>query len=106
MLGMCLGASLTRGADPDAGKGPPTSDADRIVQELCGKSLAPGDSLEARAFAGHDSDTAYLSLQELRKFGPTSARPLGADFQTARWSEVLDGIVIFRQERVLEFVRH
>jgi erythromycin esterase-like protein len=69
-------------------------------------SVAPGDSLEAQAFAGRESDTAYLSLKELRKFGSIPARPLGSSFKTARWSEVLDGMLIFRQEHAPEFVRH
>jgi erythromycin esterase-like protein len=69
-------------------------------------SAAPSDSLEAQAFAGRASDTAYLSLKELRKFGSIPARALGSSFKTARWSEVLDGIVIFREEHAPEFVRH
>jgi erythromycin esterase-like protein len=32
-------------------------------------SVAPGDSLEGKAFGARDSDTVYLSLRELRKFG-------------------------------------
>ena len=66
------------------------------VQQL---RVAAADSLEAQAFAGRDSTISYLSLKELWKFGSTPARPLGSDFKTARWSEVLDGILIFREER-------
>jgi hypothetical protein len=36
-------------------------------------SVAPGDSLEAQAFAGRDSDIAYLSLKDLRKLGSIPA---------------------------------
>ena len=66
-------------------------------------SVAPGDSLEGKAFGARDSDTVYLSLRELRKFGSIAARPLGAGFKTARWNEVLDGLLIFREEQAPEF---
>lgn len=68
-------------------------------------SPAPPDSLEARSFAGRDTDTVYLSARELRKMGPIAARPLGTSFSTARWDEVLDGLVIFRHERTPEYLR-
>jgi erythromycin esterase-like protein len=68
-------------------------------------SIAPADSLEGQAFAGRDFDTDYLSSGELRKFGPIPARPLGSNFKTARWTEVLDGLLIFREERPPDFVR-
>lgn len=67
-------------------------------------SVAPGDSLEARAFAGRESDTAYLSLKELGKLGSIPARPLGSSFKTAQWREVLDGMLIFREEHPPDFV--
>jgi erythromycin esterase-like protein len=66
-------------------------------------SVAPGDSLEGKAFGARDSDTVYLSLGELRKFGSIAARPLGSNFKTARWNEVLDGLLIFREEQAPEF---
>ena len=66
-------------------------------------SVAPGASLEQRAFAARDSDTVYLSRRDLRKFGSIAARPLGPSFQTARWNEVLDGLLVFREERAPEF---
>jgi hypothetical protein len=68
-------------------------------------SAAPGDSLEARAFAGRESDTAYFSSQELRKLGSIPARPLGTSFKTARWNEVLDGLLVFREEHPPDSVR-
>ena len=36
---------------------------------------------------------------------PIAARPLGSSFKTARWNEVLDGILIFREEQAPEFPR-
>jgi erythromycin esterase-like protein len=66
-------------------------------------SVAPSTSLEGKALAARDSDTVYLSLEELRKFGSIAARPLGSSFKTARWNEVLDGLLIFREEQAPEF---
>ncbi len=67
-------------------------------------SVAPDTSLESRLFANRASDTVYLSLKQLRKFGSVSARPLGTDFITARWDDVLDGLVVFREERAPEYL--
>ncbi len=69
-------------------------------------SLAPVGSLEGRSLAGRDIDTVYLSRGELRKIGPIAARPLGTNFTTARWDQVVDGLVIFRREQAPEYVRH
>ena len=68
-------------------------------------SVAPDDSLEAQMFAGRRSDAVYLSLKQLEKFGSIRARPLGSRFKTARWSEVLDGMLIFREEHSPDFIR-
>jgi len=67
-------------------------------------SVAPDDSLEAQALAGRDSDTIYISVRQLRKFGSVGARPLGTTFKTARWDDVLDGLVVFREERAPEYL--
>lgn len=61
-------------------------------------SLASASSLEGRVFARFDLDTAFLSRQQLEKYGSVAARPLGTDFKKARWDMVLDGLVIFRKE--------
>lgn len=71
------------------------------VREL---SAAPDSSLEWRVFANRDSDTVYIPLKQLRKFGSVGARPLGTDFKTARWDEVLDGLVVFRRERAPQYL--
>ena len=67
----------------------------RPAQQL---TVAPEDSLEARAFAEHQSETQYFDFDQLRKMGRLAARPLGVDFKTAQWSEVFDGLVVFREE--------
>jgi erythromycin esterase-like protein len=67
-------------------------------------SDAPDTSLEWRSFANRDSDIVYLSLKQLRKFGSVGARPMGTDFKTARWDDVLDGLVVFREERAPEYL--
>jgi erythromycin esterase-like protein len=65
-------------------------------------NAAPEDSLDGRAIADGKS---YVSLSELRKMGAIPGRALGAGFKTARWDEVVDGMVVFREERPPEFVR-
>jgi len=65
---------------------------------------APATSLEARSFANRHADTVYLSLEQLRKFGSVEARPLGITFTTATWDDVLDGLIVFREERAPEYL--
>jgi len=65
-------------------------------------SAAPENSLEGRTSA---DGASYVSLSELRKMGAIPGRALGAGFKTARWDEVVDGMVVFREERPPEFVR-
>jgi erythromycin esterase-like protein len=60
--------------------------------------IAPDDSLEAKAFAGNDLTLRYFSLKDLRALGPIAARPLGVTFKTAKWDDVLDGLIVFREE--------
>jgi erythromycin esterase-like protein len=67
-------------------------------------SVAPSDSLEQKTRGA--SNTVYLSLEELRKIGSIAARPLGSSFKVARWNEVLDGLVIFREDRPPEYFSH
>jgi len=67
-------------------------------------SAAPRNSMEAQAFNGRDSDTTFLSSKELRKLGLIPAR-LRSGFTTARWGDVLDGMLIFYEEHPPDFVR-
>jgi erythromycin esterase-like protein len=67
-------------------------------------SAAPDTYVEWRSFANCDSDTVYISLKQLRKFGSVGAWPLGTSFKTARWDDVLDGLVVFREERAPEYL--
>ena len=69
-----------------------------IRQPVRQLTAAPGNSLEGRAFADRNSETCYFSSSQLRKLGPVPARPLGSEFQTARWDGVLDGILLFHEE--------
>jgi len=67
-------------------------------------SPAPADSLEARSFADSAAMTVYLSHDRLLQLGAIASRPLGTTFTTARWSDVLDGLVVFREERAPEVI--
>jgi erythromycin esterase-like protein len=70
-----------------------------IRQPIRHLSDAPPSSLEGHIFAHSDSDSIYLSRKQLREYNSVEARPLGTDFKTAHWNEVVDGLVIFRKER-------
>ncbi len=67
----------------------------RPAQQL---TVAPQNSLEARAFAENEFTTRYFGSNELRKFRRVAARPLGIDLKVAKWNTVLDGLVVFREE--------
>jgi erythromycin esterase-like protein len=62
-------------------------------------SSAPPPSIEAQTVFHTDADTVYLSLTQLHSLNAAPARLLGTDFKTAQWGEVVDGLVVFRQER-------
>jgi|GEM_PF-664238 len=68
-------------------------------------SAAPAFSLEGQAFTHQTSATRYLSYQQLRKRGSIPARLLGTDFESAHWDRVVDGVVIFRQERAPAWIQ-
>jgi erythromycin esterase-like protein len=67
--------------------------------------LAPETALEGQAFATAGPDARYLDSAQLRKAGTIAARLTSADFKTAKWDEVLDGVVIFREDRPPEFLK-
>ena len=61
---------------------------------------APPESLEARALAGHDRDTAYLGPAQLARLGEVvGAAADDHRYVSARWANIYDGIVVFRAER-------
>lgn len=59
---------------------------------------APANSLEGRAFGEDTSDARYLDASELRKLKAVPSRLVGSGFKTASWADVVDGIVVFREE--------
>ncbi len=61
-------------------------------------SAAPANSLEAKTFASTDADAVYLARDQLEKSGPSPARPLAPGFVTTNWGNVLDGLILFREE--------
>jgi erythromycin esterase-like protein len=67
---------------------------------------APPDAVEARAFAGGASgDFAYLGRADLVRYGRSTARALDYSKLTdAPWSEIIDGLLVLREERVPSFV--
>ena len=76
--------------------------AHRPLQQL---SIAPPDSLEAQTFAHNGTSAAYLTSEQLRGLDEVPARLLGTQFETARWDQVVDGIVVFREERSPSWIK-
>ena len=63
-------------------------------------AMASPESLEGRVFAGKGGDIRYLDRKQLLGFGTVAARPLNyREFQTATWAELLDGLVLLREEQ-------
>lgn len=61
--------------------------------------VAADTTLEGRLFLHDNAGVRYVDADELRRSGVFVARPLGTDFRAARWSDVIDGLVVFREER-------
>jgi len=72
-------------------------------QPIQNMSVAPFDSIEGWALVKNDSNSRYLTGEQLQRLGTTSARPLGYVFSTAKWYEVLDRLLVFREERPPHF---
>jgi erythromycin esterase-like protein len=64
---------------------------------------APANSLEAQAFDGGDSDIRYVNPSQILARKSVPAGPLGPGFKIANWADVLDGLVVFREERPPHF---
>ncbi len=70
--------------------------------------LAPAapNSLERRAFEGVKGDSVYLDHKQLVAIGTLSGRAINyAKPETTKWSDVVDGMVVLRQETPPHFVR-
>jgi erythromycin esterase-like protein len=67
---------------------------------------APADSLEARALTGDgSSDVGYLGRADLAQYGPCTAHPLDySKPMAAPWHEVIDGLLVLREEHPLKVV--
>jgi erythromycin esterase-like protein len=67
---------------------------------------APADSLEARAFTGDgSSDAGYLGRADLAQYSPGTAHPLDYGKPVAApWHEVIDGLLVLREEHPLTVV--
>ncbi len=60
---------------------------------------APSSSIEALALSDASAAVGFLTAMELRRIGAAPGRLLGAEFKTSQWSDVVDGVVVFREER-------
>jgi erythromycin esterase-like protein len=66
----------------------------------------PAHALEAAVLAGSDVDLRYVDGKRLKRFGTMVARPINyRRVHAAPWADVLDGLVVLREERAIERVR-
>ncbi|MEO7934687.1 MAG: erythromycin esterase family protein [Dokdonella sp.] len=67
---------------------------------------AASDSLESRAFEGTKDDIVYLDHEQLNALDTISARALDyAKPMTTDWAELVDGMIVLRNEQQPHFVR-
>lgn len=67
---------------------------------------APADSLESQAFAGVKGDQVYLDGKQLKALGVIAAHPLQyTQWNSTEWSNVVDGMLVFREEHPVHSVR-
>jgi erythromycin esterase-like protein len=59
---------------------------------------APPDSAEALAIHGTEASAVYLGLRQLAAMGTLPGAIFGHSYQTLRWANFLDGVVVFRAE--------
>ncbi|MEO7179122.1 MAG: erythromycin esterase family protein [Allosphingosinicella sp.] len=59
----------------------------------------PAGSLEARALPPDRDGAVYLGPRSLARLGSVPAAPFAHEYQTAPWNRILDGLVLFPEER-------
>lgn len=67
----------------------------RDVHEL---PAAPADSLEAQALRGSRSDAVYVGSAQLATMGTVPGAICRHSYETFRWINLVDGVVVFREE--------
>lgn len=60
---------------------------------------APENSLEAITLGSNDLDMVFIGTEALKEFGSVPARAINNHYQSAYWPDLLDGIVVFREQK-------
>jgi erythromycin esterase-like protein len=68
----------------------------RDVHEL---PVSPPDSLEAQALRGNESDAVYVGSTRLASMGTMPGAIFRHSYQILPWANLVDGVVVFREER-------
>ena len=69
-------------------------------------AAASADSLEAQVLANSTDDIRYVDSKQLKAFGAVTARPIDySESKKASWENVVDGLIVLRQEHPPEYVR-
>ncbi|MEO8801898.1 MAG: hypothetical protein ABI304_05960, partial [Rudaea sp.] len=56
------------------------------------------------AFANTSADIVYENKASLKRAGKIAARVFGSEFQTDEWDNVIDGLVIFRNDQSVQLI--
>ena len=60
---------------------------------------APKNSIEATVFSASSEDTVFLDETDLEDIGNRLGAAAVNKFQERKWSDLFDGIVIFREQK-------
>jgi len=61
--------------------------------------VADSDSLEGRVFAQSDRDIIFVDSGQLQAFGEVKAAALHNKLELKYWSDLMDGVVVFHEQR-------
>lgn len=68
--------------------------------EVIDRPLSAANSLEVTALSGSASDEVYLDRRALLRLGRLPAAVFSHEAVNATWSDIVDGVIVFREQRV------
>lgn len=77
----------------------------KITGEVLNVPEAPEDSIEFKAMSPTDKGVVFLDQNDLAVFGTAPASIYSYKYKTDDWSKILDGLVVFREQRPTMIIR-
>lgn len=71
----------------------------RMAGKVLNVPKAPENSIEFQTMSETERDIIFLNQKELMKFGKSPASIYSYKYVNDQWSDILDGLVIFREQR-------